>query len=405
MTFRPQHQVSRGQMETALTAVLIVLLVGMVSAQAQTFTVLYEFTGASDGAHPYRGSLLVDNKGNVYGAASGGGNTACNPSFGCGVLFKINSKARESVLYTFNGSPDGAEPYVTAIANPAGGGYAIAEYGGTGPCVRGLSGCGAIIKIDGTGKESVLYSFEGSPDGTYPQPGLVRDAAGNLYGTTELGGTFDDGTVFRIDPSGAETVLYSFAGSSDGEWPTGGLVRDKKGNLYGTTELGGADNVGTVFMLDSAGQETVMHSFGAGSDGAIPFAGLAHDAAGNLYGATQSGGAHNYGAVFTISRATGQESVLYSFAGAPGDGSSPYATLVVDAKGNLYGTTWNGGANDDGTVFKLDPAGDETLLHSFAGSDGRQIYGGLVLDAAGNLYGTALLGGINDNGTVFKLTP
>jgi uncharacterized repeat protein (TIGR03803 family) len=233
----------------------------------------------------------------------------------------------------------------------------------------------------------------------------VRDAAGNLYGTTELGGTFDDGTVFRIDPSGAETVLYSFAGSSDGEWPTGGLVRDKKGNLYGTTELGGADNVGTVFMLDSAGQETVMHSFGAGSDGAIPFAGLAHDAAGNLYGATQSGGAHNYGAVFTISRATGQESVLYSFAGAPGDGSSPYATLVVDAKGNLYGTTWNGGANDDGTVFKLDPAGDETLLHSFAGSDGRQIYGGLVLDAAGNLYGTALLGGINDNGTVFKLTP
>lgn len=402
MTLRPKHQVFREQMQTAFTMVFIVVFVGMLAAQAQTFTVLYEFTGATDGSLPYRGSLVADNKGNVYGAAAGGGNTACN----CGVMFEIDSGGKETVLHTFSGNPDGAEPYVTMIANGANGGYGVSEYGGTGPCTRmGPSGCGAIIKIDGTGKESVLYSFAGSPDGAVPQPGLTRDPAGNLYGTTELGGASNNGMVFRVDPNGKETVLYSFAGSTDGQWPMGGVIRDAKGNLYGTTWFGGAYSLGTVFKLNSAGKETVLHSFGAGPDGSNPFAGLAHDSADNLYGTTESGGTLGYGTVFKISRTTGQETVLHNFAGAPGDGNSPYAALVVDGTGNLYGTTWIGGVNGHGTVFKVDSAGNETLLHSFSGSDGSQIYGGLVSDTAGNLYGTALFGGINNNGTVFKLTP
>jgi uncharacterized repeat protein (TIGR03803 family) len=390
------------------TGVLVVLFAGILPAGAQTFAVLYEFSGGADGATPSRGSLFVDSKGNIFGSTVGGGDTACNPATkGCGVTFKIDSKGKETVLHTFSGNPDGAEPYVTVILNGANGGYGVAEYGGTGPCkgLMGPSGCGAIIKIDHTGKESVVYSFTASPDGSTPQSGLVRDALGNVYGATEQGGTFNDGTVFKVDPSGKETVLYSFTGSPDGQFPGAGVVRDKAGNLYGTTWYGGANLQGTVFEVEAGGKETVLHTFGSGSDGQMPLAGLTLDAAGNLYGTTYGGGAYGYGTVFGINLTTGQETILYSFAGYPIDGGYPEASVVFDAYGNVYGTTWIGGTNNDGTVFKIDSAGNESLLHSFSGSDGDQIYGGLVSDAAGNLYGTALFGGSYSEGLVFKVTP
>src|SRR5271157_3231541 len=244
--------------------------------------------------------------------------------------------------------------------------------------------------------ESVLHSFPGSPDGANPYAGLVRDAQGNLYGTTVNGGAQAKGTVFKVDATGNETVLYSFTGAGgDGANPEAGLVPDAQGNLYGTTYAGGASNAGTVFKVDTTGNETVLYSFtGAGGDGAGPTGLLVRDAQGNLYGTTVFGGASGKGTVFKAD-ATGNETVLYSFTGAGGDGANPEAGLVPDAQGNLYGTTDAGGASNAGTVFKVDTTGNETVLYSFtgAGGDGAGPTGLLVRDAQGNLYGTTVFGG------------
>ena len=275
--------------------------------------------------------------------------------------------------------------------------------------------------------ESVLYSFKGVTDGDgyYPTAGLVQDAQGNLYGTTDQGGASYYGTVFKLDTTGNETVLYSFKVGTDGYYPEAGLVQDGQGNLYGTTYAGGdlacsfGNGCGTVFKLDTTGKETVFYSFtGVGGDGADPQAGLVRDAQGNLYGTAGGGGdlacdpPNGCGTVFKVDT-TGKETVLYSFKGSP-DGHQPLAGLVRDAQGNLYGTTHEGGdlpcelPVGCGTVFKLDTTGKETVLHSFTGNpDGRFPYAGLVQDAQGNLYGTTVQGGDlacnGDCGTVFKV--
>ena len=245
---------------------------------------------------------------------------------------------------------------------------------------------------------SVLHTFTGSPDGAVPDGGLVRDAQGNLYGTTVLGGAYNYGTVFKLDTTGKETVLYSFTGTGgDGANPYAGLVRDAQGNLYGTTNDGGASGGapfgwGTVFKVDTAGTETVLYSFTGPPDGAVTYAGLVRDAQGNLYGTTWSGGAYDAGTAFKVDTA-GTETVLHSFSGTGGDGSEPFAGLVRDAQGNLYGTTVLGGdtacnpPNGCGTVFKVDTSGSETVLYAFTGADGAGPEAGLVRDAQGNLYG------------------
>jgi uncharacterized repeat protein (TIGR03803 family) len=244
---------------------------------------------------------------------------------------------------------------------------------------------------------SVLYSFKGSPDGAVPVAELVGDSAGNLYGTTAFGGAYlYYGTVFKLDAAGNETVLYSFKGYPDDGWdPHAGLVRDSAGNRYGTTYSGGAYRWGTVFKLDAAGNETVLYSFKGTPDGGFPIAGLVRDSAGKLYGTTFYGGSCWYsdgcGTVFKLD-AAGNERVLHSFHGEP-DGRYPDAGLVRDHAGNLYGTTEQGGASSVGTVFKLDMAGNETVLYSFRDSpDGALPHAGLVRDHAGNLYGTMLRG-------------
>jgi uncharacterized repeat protein (TIGR03803 family) len=301
-----------------------------------------------------------------------------------------------TVLYSFTGYADGGYPYAGLILDAASWPY------------------GTVFMLDKTGKETVLYSFcsrKNCKDGANPYAGLVRDAAGNLYGTTWYGGTGgckDDygsgcGTVFKVDKTGKETVLYSFT-KTRGTYPYAGLVVDAAGNLYGTTVKGGASGHGTVFMLDKTGKETVLHSFSGVPDGAYPYAGLVRDAAGNLYGTTVNGGAHDYGTVFMLDK-TGKETVLHSFTGTGGRGGNPYAGLIRDAAGNLYGTTSGGGHNGRGTVFKLDKAGKETVLHSFLYGDGVSPRAGLVRDANGNLYGTTESGGPHCCGTVFELTP
>ncbi|MFY9676024.1 MAG: choice-of-anchor tandem repeat GloVer-containing protein, partial [Terriglobales bacterium] len=252
--------------------------------------------------------------------------------------------------------------------------------------------------------ETVLYSFLGEPDGANPVTAVTLDAAGNLYGTTDNGGTAGLGTVFKLAPDGKETVLYSFAVQADGANPFAGLVRGKKGYLYGAT-LYNSDSYGTLYKVSPKGVHTVLYAFTGGADGADPYGeNLILDKAGNLYGTGYSGGTFEYGVVFELS-AAGTESVLYSFTGGT-DGGRPYAGVVEDKHGNFYGTTLQGGAFGLGTVYKVTASGTETVLHSFAGgSDGATPYGGVILDSKGNLYGTTAGGGSSNAGIVFKLSP
>lgn len=256
-------------------------------------------------------------------------------------------------------------------------------------------------------QEVTLYSFTGGGDGGMPHCGLISGGKGvdpttmQFFGTTETGGANGDGTVFQIDGAGSETVLHSFSGS-DGALPMGCPMPDPKGNLYGTTSAGGKHSAGTVFRLKPGGGETVLYSFTGGSDGAYPYAGVVMDKAGNLYGTTYAGGANGLGVVFEVAPG-GSESVLHSFAGS--DGAFPVSGLVMDASGNLYGTTTQGGRKNRGTVFELAKAGSETVLHAFAGaSDGANPFAGLIMDKSRNLFGTTADGGANNLGVVFKIT-
>jgi uncharacterized repeat protein (TIGR03803 family) len=333
-----------------------------------------------------------------------------------------------SLLHNFTGPPDGSNSVAGLMEDAAGNFYGTASQGGITGGQCGSAGCGIVFKVDRSGNETVLHSFAGQPDGATPIASLVLDAAGNMYGTTSLGGTSNAGTVFKVDSNGTETVLYSFTGPPDGDQPVADLVLDAAGDLLGTTSGGGVANAGTVFSLDSTGKESVLYSFTGGADGAHPMAGLILDENGNIYGTTTAGGDVGSscsatkrgrstspvacGVVFELDT-TRTERVLYSFTGNP-DGASPAGDLVRDAGGNLYGTTVAGGIvcyviapplpGDGpsteyycGTVFKLDPTGKETVLHTFNGTpDGAIPYGGLILDAAGNLYGTTTQGGAGD---------
>ena len=392
----------------ALSALLMIVIIP-ARAGAQTETVLYSFCaqpGCMDGTHPQAG-LVLDTAGNLYGTTNDGG------ANGKGTVFEVSGSGTETVLYSFcalSGCKDGYHPHAGLILDTMGNLYGTTYDGGA-------HQAGTVFEISGSA-ETVLYSFcvlSHCRDGYYPRAGLVRDNHGNLYGTTQFNGAYGGGTVFELSASGTETVLYSFCaqpGCVDGSGPRAGLVLDTSGNLYGTTYNGGANGKGMVFKVSASGTEAVLYSFCAQSgcpDGSNPLAGLVLDTNGNLYGTTLKGGANGKGTVFEVS-ASGAETVLHSFCAQPGcrDGSSPQAGLVMDANGNLYGTTYYGGAKRGrGTVFELSPNGTETVLHSFSanGIDGYNPVAGLVLDTKGNLYGTTLAGGANRGGTVFEVTP
>ncbi|HXM20108.1 MAG TPA: choice-of-anchor tandem repeat GloVer-containing protein [Terriglobales bacterium] len=306
-------------------------------------TVLHSFTGNSDGGLPLAG-LIRDNFDNFYGTTGPGFTNS-------GVVFKMDGPGNETVLHTFNDYKRGAGLTGVLVRDRVGNLYGATEYGGNlRPCL--LSGCGLVFKLDARGNETVLYRFKGKADGKSPFGSLVRDSAGNLYGTTMKGGAADAGVVFKVDAAGKETVLYSFKGTSDGKTPMAGLIRDAAGNLYGTTEYGGASGAGVVFKLDTTGKQTVLYPFTGGADGANPIASLIRDAVGNLYGTAVHGGASGVGVVFSLDT-TGKQTVLHSFDKT--DGEFPSAPLFRDADGNLYGTAEGGGAFDGGVVFKLTP--------------------------------------------------
>ena len=272
----------------------------------------------------------------------------------------------------------------------------------------------------------LLHTFQGYPnDGQGPLARLILDGAGNLYGTTVIGGTYDWGVIFKLDTAGDEKVLYNFTGGADGATPGfSGLILDMAGNLYGTAWQGGNDcgigTCGVVFKVDTAGNESVLYAFNE-NDGLNPFASLFRDSAGNLFGTTQFGGDSGHGVVFKLDPTTSKETVLYSFTGGA-DGGQPSAELIQDSAGNFYSTTQSGGdfthhyctAAGCGAVSKLDPAtGTETVLYAFTGgADGFDPSGGLVQDAADNFYGTTGAGGAPcaqlgslGCGVVFKLDP
>jgi uncharacterized repeat protein (TIGR03803 family) len=250
----------------------------------------------------------------------------------------------------------------------------------------------------------VLYTFTGGADGGNPFAGLIRDSAGNLYGTTFTGGTAGVGVVFKLDTAGNETVLHTLTGGADGGSPYAGVIRDSKGNLYGTAGQGGTENAGVVYKVDTTGKETVLHTFTGGIDGGQPSAGVIRDSAGNLYGTTLSGGAAKFGVVYKVD-AAGNETVLYSFTGAA-DGANPHAGVIRDSAGNLYGTAFEGGTAGGGVVYKLDTSGTETVLYGFTGADdGSRPIAGVIRDSKGKLYGTTANGGKHSRGVIFEIQP
>lgn len=354
--------------------------------------VLHSFNLPWQGASPTAG-LISDSAGNLYGTTYYGDRAAG------GMVYRLDHAGHETVLYRFTGGSDGGNPYAGVIRDSAANLYGTTFYGGS-------SNAGAIYRIDPNGHEAVLYSFTGGNDGRYPFGGVVRDSAGNLYGTTYIGGASGNGVVYKLDPSGNLAVLHNFSGGTDGMWPFAGVVLDTSGNLYGTARNGGSGFGGIVYRLDPAGNETVLHNFsGGGVDGWGPQSGVILDADGNLYGTTSYGGTtNNGGSVFKVDPA-GMATLLYSFT-AGADGGHPNGGLVRDAAGTLYGTTLAGGAANQGVVFKLDAAGVETVLYNFTGAaDGGAPYAGVMLDKAGQLYGTTYAGGGANAGVVFKLKP
>ena len=399
-----------------LPAIVLLAAVGALTAQAQSYTVLYSFQGGTDGKNPEAG-LIRDPAGNLYGTTYKGG--AAN----LGVIFKLDPTGHQTVLHSFTSAPDGAWPCAPLVRDPAGRLYGTAAYGGLAACgvpEPGIpAGCGVVFRIDAAGNETVLHRFAGT-DGANPNGGLALSAGGLAGVTSNAGGAATTtcnldftgcGVAFTIDPSGRESTLYNFTGGVDGGPPSSSLVRDAAGNLYGVTANGGASGQGAVFKIDPAGIETVLYSFTGGADGGVPQGSLLRDTAGILYGTAYTGGLSTCaplgcGLVFKLDTA-GRETVLYNFTGGP-DGSNPHTGVISDPSGNLYGTTYLGGAagppSGYGTIFKIDTSGRETTLYRFNGAQGAYP-SALIRDRAGNLYGTTTLGGGNASGVVFKFSP
>lgn len=404
----------------SIATILGLVFTAIPLAFSQTETLLYNFCtqdGCSDGSDPIRVIPVLDKKGNIYGMTEAGGaySSSCSDS-GCGTVFKLSPTGEETILHSFNeNGTDGAYPGAGLLGDNEGNLYGTTWGGGayTSSC-EGF-GCGTVFKLTSSGTETILHSFdEDGTDGYWPVASLILDKEGNLYGTASGGGAYGYGAVFKVTPTGTETVLYSFGQTeTDGRNPDGALAMDGKGNLFGTTESGGAYSsscdsygCGTVFEITPSGREIILHSFDEnGTDGIQPAAGLVITG-GNLYGTTSGGGAYGWGTVFKVTSSR-TETVLHSFNQNGSDGVYPYASLVMDNKGNLYGTTLDGGSYGWGTVFELTPSGTETILHSFenSASDGFAPNAGVALDEDGNLYGATQIGGAYSKGTVYKITP
>ncbi|HLY02978.1 MAG TPA: choice-of-anchor tandem repeat GloVer-containing protein [Candidatus Cybelea sp.] len=358
----------------------------------------------TDGEHPDAG--LVNVHGTFYGTTSDGDGKGCYGSNGCGTVFSVSTVGSVKVLHQFRSGSDGNHPYAPLI-DVNGTLYGTTTQGGSsGGC------CGTVYRISTTGSERVIYSFKAGSDGSYPTAGLIN-VKGTLYGTTAYGGSgcggYGCGTVYSISTKGAERVLHSFTGGSDGSTPQAGLL-NVDGTLYGATYLGGSkrcyggNGCGAIFSIDTKGAEKVLYSFKGTPDGAYPIADLI-SVNGILYGTTSQGGFHNYGTAYSISVA-GAEKVLHRF-GHGSDGWSPQASLI-NVNGTLYGTTWQGGTSNNGTIYRMSTTGVESVSHSFTGGPGGGEPDGAWINVNGTLYSTSTYGGVGPKtccGTVFAFSP
>jgi uncharacterized repeat protein (TIGR03803 family) len=385
----------------ACAFVLAFALSASSPAHAQTFTILHNFA-SSDGSAPLAG-LVMDAKQNLYGTASSGG------EYNGGVIFKASRSGAEMVMHSFGSGTDGSSPEGSLIIDSAGNLYGTTFAGGA-------AGAGTVFKISSNGKESILYSFAGGDDGANPVAGLTINASGNLYGTTSSGGAYNSGTVFEVSSTGQHTTLYSFGSiANDGTDPVAGVTLDPKGNLYGTASAGGSYGYGTVFELKysaSGFTENILHTFEMQNDGGTPYAGLIFDRSGNLYGAATQGGdgSGGGGTVFELTRSAGNWTfnVLDGLAGWGISGT--FRNLLFDAStGVIYATTHCDGAYSAGTVYSLTPSAGSwsyTELYTFTGgTNGYYVFSNLVMDKSGSLYGTTNTGGANGYGEIFKVAP
>jgi uncharacterized repeat protein (TIGR03803 family) len=408
----------RRNVHTLAWATLLVCVLRLIvepTAQAQSFSVLHSFAPNRLGYGPYAG-LIQDARGGLYGTTNNGD----APDGGVGSVYKLThaqSGWTLTALVEFNHDGNGYGPQARLTLGPDGAMYGTTVYGGyPGGC--GGQGCGTIFRLSlANFSRTVIYRFSDS-DGYWPLSEVTFDSAGNLFGTAVMGGAYGGGTVFELVRNGNQWThsdIYTFTGASDGGEPVGGLIIDSGGNLYGTTVSGGTCACGVVFELsplEGGWSEQVLHNFDSRTEGGWPEASLIMDAAGNLYGTASAGGSTNGGTVFELSPSgnTWNFTLIYALVetGYPG-GGGPRGSVLMDAAGKLYGTTYADGAYVQGSVFELTPTNGQWAfisLHDFDSlQDGEYPVGNLLMDANGNLFGTTLFGGQYGVGTVWEITP
>lgn len=398
-----------------LAMVFGLTVVATMTAQGPTFEVIFSFTGGTDGANP-TAVVTADKLGHLYGTASHGG------IYGYGTVVRLKQAGSgwaTAPLYSFTGGNNGGYPVDAVTIGPDGSIYGPSPTpsgGNYGIVFNVKPGPRPPTSVFGGWTEFVLHTFTGlHNDGAEPLGAVVFDQGGNLYGTTESDGVCGHGTVYELTPSGNGWLLgllHVFCSSGDGESPTSGVIFDKKGNLYGTTYGGGQFGFGTAFQLTPSGAgwtENILYSFSGGADGGLPSGGLVFDQSGNLYGTTSQGGKNNGGTVFMLMPSNGSWALttLYSFTATNLDGNS--GNLVLDSAGNLYGTRKYEGIYGEGAAFKLTHSNGGwtySSLHDFTGgSDGANPLDGLIFNTDGNLYGTAYGGGSYSNGVIYGVTP
>jgi uncharacterized repeat protein (TIGR03803 family) len=376
--------------------VLVLAIAQIAHGQTYTYSVLYGFKNNGKDPSNVYASLIVDSAGNLYGASNNGG------SHNLGSVFKVTKSGTLTVLHSFTGKPDGENPQASVIRDSAGNLYGTTLYGGA-------FNAGAVFKISPSDQETILFnSFEKTgTNGGYPY-GVVRDSAGNLYGTTLQGGSFYSGVAFRLDTADDFTILHDFCSGgppdcSDGEEPLNLITAGA--NFYGVTEHGGDLGFGTVFEMTPQGVETVLHTF-EGSDGQLPNGSLRQDTKGNLYGVAFEGGTNNGGTLFEQPETGGPARILYNFGSLPNcaDGCFPQGPVAIDKTGNIYGIAHASAAftPEQAVVWEVNTSGKESIVYTFDSTV--TVLAGAIIDSVGNLYGTTQSGGSSNLGVLYKLT-
>lgn len=406
------RQVFRAPVHLSLVVLTAALLTTMARAAGPT-KLIYSFAGGNDGEYTDT-ELVRDSAGNLYGSSVRGGLS------GGGTVFQVTPTGVHNVLYNFTGGADGGEPYKGVTLDAHGNLYGTAVTGGGGSCE---GGCGVVFELTNSGgvwTQTVIHAFTGS-DGSGPGSPVAIDGQGNVYGTTPTGGAFGIGVVYRLSPNGTGGwnfhVIHTFTDGADGGGGSAGqLLIAGPGHLYGTCTVGGVNGFGTVYemaLVQGKWQFRTLYAFKDSPDGGMPYGGVVFDKQGNLYGTTYYAGTNDNGTVYKLTHSNGTwiESVLYRFKGGT-DGSQPISGLVADAAGNFYGTTSAGGSGscDCGTIFKMTRSTTgswtEKVVYSFPGQpDGKNAYNGMVRDSAGNFFGATVHGGTSDDGAIYEFTP